>query len=659
MAKKRKMIAEDLFRIQVPQTVEVSQDGEQIVYTVKKTHGAKNTYSHDIYRANRGGGGRRAMTHGKSNDTGAIWSPDGRRVAFLSDRAGDVTNIWTMPVDGGEPKQLTKLKGGPIMGISWSPDGKSLLFLHRDVPKKDPEKAKREASFKHITRLYHKLDGMGWYGDARWNLYVASFPSGKVKALTTGDRDVNEACWSPDGKRIAFMQNGHEDPDRHIFHADIYVCGRDGRRAKKITTKTGLRQSLAWSLDGKHLYFCGNYMKAGEWIQHTVPVRKIAATGGAETLITPGVKNWTMNMVVTDTISGFGGPTLVYRDGREERIAYFQDEQGACRIYSASGSGGDERLEFGGNVNIAAFHGSRDGRAVAVAAEIMTAGDLFSFTLDGSGETKRLTKLNDALFQSLDLVEPEEIRVKNGSTKVQAWIFKPPRMRKGAKYPCVLEVHGGPMCQYGYTFFHEMHLLAAQGYVVVATNPRGSSGQGLKYMNCIEGNWGKLDYADCMAAVDTMVRKPYVDGKRLGILGGSYGGFMTIWAVGHTNRFKAGVTQRALGNWYTQFGSSDFGWEDQYEMGGLPWDRPLHYLKKSPNFYVKNIKTPLLIVHSEQDHRCPISQAEELFTSLKVLGRTTELVRFEGESHGLSRGGKPQNRLERLNRIVGWFARYI
>ena len=349
----------------------------------------------------------------------------------------------------------------------------------------------------------------------------------------------------------------------------------------------------------------------------------------------------------------------MYHDGKEERIAYVQDEEGACRVYSASGSGGDERLEFGGNVNVVDFHATRDGRAAAVAGEIMNAGDVYSFALDGWDDAKRVTKLNDSFLSSLALVEPEERWFKNGRTKIQGWIFRPPRMRKGRKYPCLLEVHGGPMCQYGYTFFHEMHLLAAQGYVVVATNPRGSSGRGLKYMNCIEGNWGKLDYADCMAVVNTMARQSYVDSKRLGILGGSYGGFMTIWAVGHTNRFKAAVTQRALGNWATQFGSSDVGWEDQYEMGGLPFDRPLHYMKKSPNYYVRNIKTPLLIIHSEQDLRCPIAQSEELFTSLKVLGRTTEMVRFEGESHGLSRGGKPANRRERLNRIVDWFERYI
>jgi dipeptidyl aminopeptidase/acylaminoacyl peptidase len=215
------------------------------------------------------------------------------------------------------------------------------------------------------------------------------------------------------------------------------------------------------------------------------------------------------------------------------------------------------------------------------------------------------------------------------------------------------------MAQYGYTFFHEMHLLAAQGYVVVFTNPRGSSGYGLKFMNCIEGDWGNLDYKDLMAVTDTVERLPFVDRRRLGVTGGSYGGFMTTWMVGHTNRFRAAVTQRQAGNFLGFFGASDFGYYDYFSFKTYPWEDPAKYLRMSPNFYAHHCKTPLLIIHSENDLRCPISQAEELFAFLKVMGKTVELVRFEGESHGLSRGGKPQNRLERLNRIVDWFQRYL
>ncbi len=660
--RKRKITAEDLFRIRVPQSADISPDGESIVYSVKNVNQKKNRYTHQLFRVAAKGGKPCPLTRGKANDTQPVWSPDGKKIAFVSEREKNLSNIWVMAVDGGEPVRLTDLTGGGITGLSWAPDGKSLLFLHLSVPKEDPKKKKLKPAFKHVTRLYHKLDGQGWYGEERWRLCVASYSGGRVRKLTDGTSDVTAAAWAPDGKRIAYLMNDLPEPGRdlELFHSDIFVMGADGKRKRKVTRKRGLRSSLAWSSDGRTIYFLGNYMKQGEWIKHTVPLRSIPAAGGNEKLLTPDVVNWTMNMVVTDTMAGFSGPIYRYDDDGEERIAFLHEGVGSCHLWSVSGDGGEMRLELGGEVNVTGFSlSATTGRGAAVVGELMNTGEIWSLGLDGAGESKCLTRINKALFQSLDLTEPEEVWFKNGRTKIQGWIFRPPGFRKDRKYPCLLEVHGGPMCQYGYTFFHEMHLLAAQGYVVACSNPRGSSGRGLKYMNCIEGNWGKLDYSDVMAVTNSLTRRPWVDSKRLGILGGSYGGFMTTWVVGHTNRFKAAVTQRALGNWMIQFGSSDVGWEERHEMGGAPWERPLHYMKLSPNYYVEKMKTPLLIIHSEEDLRCPISQAMELFTSLKMLGRTTEMVLFEGESHGLSRGGTPMNRLERLDRIVDWFRRYI
>lgn len=660
--RKRRITAEDLFRIRVPESADISPNGESIVYSVKEVREKENKYCHRIFRIGAKGGRPRAMTRGQANDTGPVFSPDGGRIAFVSEREKEISNIWTMEVDGGEPVRLTDLKGGPVTGLAWAPGGKSLLFLHLPVPKEDEKEKKKKPSYKHVTRLFHKLDGQGWYRDERWRLCTASFPGGRVRTLTDAENDVSGAAWSPDGKRIAYLRNELSDPDRdlEIFHADIFVVGADGKRKRKVTKKRGLRMSLAWSADGRTIYFLGNHMKPGEWIRHTVPLRSIPASGGTEKVLTPNVVGWTQNMVVTDTLAGFSGPVHRYEEEGAERIAFLHEGAGSSEIWSVPAAGGDMRLELGGEVNVAGLAVSAGtGRAVAVTGEMMNAGELYSLRLDGAADAKRLTRINAALFNALDLTEPEEVWFKNGSTRIQGWIIRPPGFRKDRKYPCLLEVHGGPMCQYGYTFFHEMHLLAAQGYVVAFSNPRGSSGRGLKYMNCIEGKWGKLDFADVMAVTDSMARRPYVDAKRLGILGGSYGGFMTTWAVGHTDRFKAAVTQRALGNWITQFGASDFGWEDRHEMGGTPWRKPLHYLKLSPNYYVEKIRTPLLIIHSEQDLRCPVPQAMELFASLKLLGRTTEMVLFEGESHGLSRGGKPMNRVERLNRIVDWFRRYI
>ncbi len=660
--RKRKLTAEDLFRIRVPQSADISPDGESIVYSVKLMDPKKNRYTHQLFKVPSKGGRPVPLTRGKANDTQPVWSPDGKRIAFVSEREKDLSNIWVTAVDGGEPVCITDLKGGGISNLSWAPDGKSLLFIYLSAPKEDPDEKKLKPAYKHVTRLYHKLDGLGWFREERWRLCVASYPSGRVRRLTDGTNDVTGAAWSPDGRRIAFLLNDLPDSKRDIdgHHSDIFTIGADGKRRKKVTTKEGMREEIAWSADGKTLFFRGNHMKRGEWIKHTVPIRSIPVGGGKEKVLTPDVTNWTMNMIATDTLAGFSGPIRRYHDGAEERIAFLQEGAGSSQVWSVSSAGGGMRLELDGNVNVTNMAVSAaTGRAAAVAGEIMTAGEVFSFEMNGALKRKCLTRINASLFQSLDLTEPEEVWFRNGSTKIQGWILKPPGFRKNRKYPCLLEVHGGPMCQYGYTFFHEIHLLAAQGYVVAFTNPRGSSGRGLKYMNCIEGNWGKLDYSDVMAVTDSLSRRKWIDQKRLGILGGSYGGFMTTWAVGHTNRFKAAVTQRALGNWMIQYGASDYGWGVPDELGGTPWKRPLHYMRLSPNYYVEKMRTPLLIIHSEQDLRCPISQAKELFTSLKLLGRTTEMVLFEGESHGLSRGGSPMNRLERLNRILDWFRRYL
>ena len=656
---KRMITARDVFKIRVPQSVDISRDGESILFAVRDTNVQKNAYSHTIYQVATVGGRVRALTRGKANDSSPLWNPSGGHIAFVSDRQDETQNIWTIPSTGGEPDLLTNLTGGSVANVSWAPDGKSLLFIHRSVPREDPEEKKLRPTYKHITRLHHKMDGMGWYGDERWQLYVVSFPGGRVRRITDGPYDVRDATWSPDGKRIAFLSNRVEGDDVRFFHSDIWTISPSSKRIDKVTRKRGARASVAWSRDSRTIYFLGNHMKAGEFIRHTVPVRSISASGGPERVLTPAIDNWTLNMVITDTLGAFAGPIHVYEDGDEERIAFMLDEEGACRIYSVRADGEDQRVEFAGNVNVANFSVAQNGRAALVVGEMMTAGDIFSSTFDGQDDQRRLSRLNARHFRGLNLTEPEEVWFRNGKTKIQGWILKPPGFRRSRKYPCLLQVHGGPMCQYGYTFFHEMHLLAAEGYVVAFANPRGSSGRGLRYMNCIEGNWGKLDYSDVMAITDALCRAPYIDRRRFGILGGSYGGFMTIWAVGHTQRFKAAVTQRPLGNWWTQYGASDYGWVAKYELGGTPWEKPLRYARHSPNFYVANIHTPLLIIHSEEDLRCPIAQSDELFRSLKLLGRTVEYIRFEGESHGLSRGGKPMNRLERLDRITDWFRRYL
>ena len=272
-----------------------------------------------------------------------------------------------------------------------------------------------------------------------------------------------------------------------------------------------------------------------------------------------------------------------------------------------------------------------------------------------------MTDFNAALFAELELSSPEYMPYKGADGwPMDGWILKPHDFDPAKQYPLVVEIHGGPHTQYGYGFFHEMQLLTAAGYVVFYTNPRGSCGYGYDFALAVRGAWGEKDSLDIMAGVDALLQKGYIDERRMGVTGGSYGGFMTNWLIGHTDRFKAAVTDRSVVNLASDFGSSDFGWvfaDDELET--TPWENLERYMHMSPIHYVKNMHTPLLIIHSEQDLRCNIEQAEQLFATLKYLGREVLFVRFEGQSHGLSRGGHPKLRQERLRHILGWFEKYL
>jgi dipeptidyl aminopeptidase/acylaminoacyl peptidase len=272
-----------------------------------------------------------------------------------------------------------------------------------------------------------------------------------------------------------------------------------------------------------------------------------------------------------------------------------------------------------------------------------------------------LTAVNEGLLKNIDLGQMDEVWVKGASgNKIQGWVLRPPGFRKNSKYPSILEIHGGPRVQYGNFFMHEFYYLAAQGYVVHFCNPRGGQGYGEAHSKSIWRNWGTVDYDDLMAWTDYVRRKPYIDGRRMGVTGGSYGGYMTNWIIGKTDRFKAAVTQRSVSNLISMWGSSDFNWVFQDEINGRPpWAGLDDYWRQSPMKHIGKATTPTLVIHSEQDLRCAIEQGEQVFVALKRLGVETEMVRFPDEPHGLSRGGRTDRRVDRLKHILRWFDRYL
>jgi dipeptidyl aminopeptidase/acylaminoacyl peptidase len=683
MPRKRPIQLDDLFRLRAVQRVAISPDLRQVAFELKRFDLSENRNFMQIMLVAVDGGTPRSLTSGKQVDSLPKWAPDGASLAFLSDR-DKVTRLYILPMTGGEPRAVTDREGN-VRDFAWSPDGRRLAFTYQPLNAREKlerdgkqDEVKKRPQFKHITRLFHKLDGSGWWNGNHTHVWIVSAEGGRARRLTGGSFDDTEPRFSPDGRLVSFISNRTENPDMHPEQAQIYTVRPSGGPIRRITQGPGWAAGHAWSPDGGTIAYIGNIARTGQSWKHLNRVWLVPSAGGRPRELTRQIDNHCWNLTLGDVATSNFEVTAPIWSADGSRIHFLVSERGACRLYSQALRGQDYRCEVGGDVNI--YNAQRTAGDGPIALSIGTAtnpGDVYvtatpwrqHSTAKTLGwrqlqrgrldEPMRLTHVNGKLLDGIELAQPEELTVQSGRVRVQAWVFKPPGFNPRRKYPAILEIHGGPHAQIGHAFFHEKQWLAARGYVVVHSNPRGSIGYGLDYSKSIHADWGNLDYQDLMRVADWVFARPYVDRKRVGVTGGSYGGFMTNWIVGHTGRFRAAVSQRSVVNLESMFGTSDYGYDLGFEFGGLPWEKRDLYRRQSPLTYVQKVSTPLLIEHEEQDHRCPIEQAEQFFTALKVLGRTVELVRFEGESHGLCRGGRPQNRGERLRRILGWFEHYM
>ncbi|MDI3340402.1 MAG: S9 family peptidase [Sphaerobacter sp.] len=661
---KRRLTPEDIYNIVLVSDAQISPDGRQVAFTQTILDRDKNDYRSSIYIVPAEGGTPRRFTAADAKDTFPRWSPDGQRLAFLSNRSG-TSQIWTISLAGGEATQLTNLPE-PVTYFTWSPDGSTIAFVTKTEPSQlattedgeKPAKEQEKSDVVRITRIRFRADGVsGFLDDKHTHIWCISAAGGDPWQITSCDFDDRWPAWSPGGHEIAFVSNRTPDREYNTV-SEIWAVPARGGEARPIATgdDADFGQPV-WSPDGTGIAFSGHrYPEAGGAVDSHVWV----AAGGDIRCLTTGLGRSVGDFGINDTFAsanpGLSWTTSCY--------LYFQvSDAGNTHIYRLPAAGGDPELVVGGQRRVLDFSVSQDGSRIAfVAGDPLNPCDVFVCSGDGSDE-RRLTAVNEEFFSTVALSRPEEFRVPSQAEdrgEVHGWVMKPIGFEPGRKYPMVLEIHGGPHGMYANHYFHEFQLLAAQGYVVVYTNPRGSQGYGEAHASYTRGAWGEKDMPDLMAAVDYVIAQGYVDPNRLGVTGGSYGGYMTNWVIGHTDRFKAAVTQRCVSDLYSFFGTSDIGFHfGAYEWGGVPWESRETYQRLSPITYVEQIKTPLLILHSEEDYRCPIAQAEQLFISLKKLGREVEFVRFPGENHNLSRSGKPKHRVERLQFILGWFERYL
>ncbi|HZO91805.1 MAG TPA: S9 family peptidase [Chthonomonadaceae bacterium] len=679
----RKITAEDLLQIRTVSDPQIAPDGKRVACVVKHIDAEKNKYRGEIWMVPREGGEPRRFTGGDWSDSSPRWSPDGTRLAFLSDRQKPKSQIYVIAADGGEAQPLTKLEAeGGIQGLRWSPDGTRIAFLFRETPEAYRKEVTEERQKKELPapprvhkRLYYRLDGFGYYDDSYWQVWVADARTGEARQLTIGDYNCGAPVWSPDGQTLAFLSDRRDDADIEPERDEIWTVPVAGGELTRIPSPPGPKGALAWSPDGRMFAYVGNPDPEDQWGTNNQRLFVLSAEGGEAALDLTGPTDRTVGYLTLSDVHDVGTGDLIQWSSDSRRLFFPFSALGNCQLYFVEADGSGDPVLVTVEAEMGDFDVASDDRTFAVTlASSTTPQELYVFQWqDGTGieaeagrrfiRTFEITKtsFNREWRNEVQLVHPERLRIPNGEGgTVQGWLLRPPDFDPTQKYPLVLYVHGGPHMQYGNTLFHELQWLAAEGYVVLYTNPRGSKGYGEAHTKAIKGDWGGADFRDIMAAADYATGLDYVNAHRTAIMGGSYGGFMTAWAVGHTDRFTCAIADRLVANLHSMSGTDDFPWRHSVYFKGNAWDDPSDLWRCSPLAYAGRITTPLLLIHSDGDLRCPVGQAEELFAALRLQRKTVEFVRYPAEtSHGLSRNGPPNLRLDRLRRNLEWLNRWL
>ncbi|HVF11711.1 MAG TPA: S9 family peptidase [Actinomycetota bacterium] len=642
---------EDIFLLKSLSDPRLSPSTGSVAVTETVMDGERNEYRSRIYLLDNEG--IRPFTNGEHRESRPRWSPDGKSIAFVAHGRDKGSELMIIPATGGEAIKVVELPED-IEDLDWSPDGHAIAFIARDRDERmhGAEKPK-DRSAKKIDRLVYRLDNFGWtVGRIKQLFVVAAEQDAKPTCLTTGGSGVGSFSWSPDGSQIAFTAGLHDTWDSDLF-TDIYVVASGGGEPKAITDTDSGYSQVSWAPDGAWVAYL--------WRQDPINGPFHARVG----IVSPVTGE---TKILTSGLDRTASPYPPQREPQwnDDHIYFAAEDSGNVHIYRTHLGGDTERvISDEGQVTGFDLVGSKVAVVHATAISLTE----LSVTETSSPAIAPSRTTSSSSLDELDVIAPERFTaISSDGAEVEAWIMKPSGFDPTKKYPALLNIHGGPFTQYGNKLFDEFQVYAGAGYVVIYCNPRGSSGYSEEWGRAIRGpkaeppgsGWGTLDYDDIMAVTDeALKRSSFIDPERMGVLGGSYGGYMTSWIVGHSDRFRAACSERAVNNMYTEAYTADIGVYFSRELGPLYLDDLEEYQRRSPITYIRDINTPLLILHADDDLRCPIEQAEQMYFGLKMLGKEVEFYRFPGEGHELSRSGAPAHRVERFEIILEFFDKHL
>ncbi|MFB6254049.1 MAG: prolyl oligopeptidase family serine peptidase [Halobacteriaceae archaeon] len=620
---------------------------EDTVAFIRKEPIDDDEYETTVYTVSTDDNGAQRFTAEEGSDSQPRWSPDGDHLAFVSvrDEEEEGPQLWIMPTDGGEAEQVTKVVGG-VSNITWSPDSSRIAFTQSVTGEErneghDCEKTddyERESPDPRVIDRHIYRQNASYIDGTRSHIYIYDLQQDEVKRITDGDLDFSSPAWGDESTLFYTAQRGEDPDDSYEYDIDMYDFERD--KVETLLTTTGFPR-IAVSEDNKVAY-------------PFTPEEKLTMRQTELKVLDPETdETWSVTDTIDRTVGGFEW------DPNDEYLYFSTPDEGGILLRRVPRDGDQEPdIILDGNRHLTEF--SIGERFLAYAqSEWNHRGDIFAAKTDGTDE-KRLTSVNEDYLDTHSVVEPEEIWFENDGFDIQGWVLTPPDFDPDQTYPLAVEIHGGPhvMWTTSGTMWHEFQTLANEGYVVFWCNPRGSTGYGEDFVMEIERDWGNVTMSDVMAGVKTVAEREYVDEANTFVTGGSFGGYMTGWIVGHSDYFDGAVAQRGVYDLASFYGSTDAFKLIEGDFGTTPWEEPSFLWEHSPVAHAHSVSTPTLVIHSDNDFRVPVNNGEMFYLFMRKNDVDTRLVRYPREGHELSRSGEPAHVVDRLERIIRWFAGY-